>query len=68
MTNYDTLKEYEAHKEPLPSYYDWVKTKELLNYALRTMGQIAKLSTDKVDAIQCANAICLIQERLEEIK
>lgn len=23
MTNYDTLKEYEAHKEPLPSYEEW---------------------------------------------
>jgi hypothetical protein len=23
MTNYNTLKEYEAHKEPLPSYEEW---------------------------------------------
>lgn len=23
MTNYDTLKEYEAHKEPLPSYEEY---------------------------------------------
>jgi len=30
MTNYDTLKEYEAHKEPLPSYEEWKTAKENL--------------------------------------
>ena len=29
MTNYDILKEYEAHKEPLPSYEEWHKVKDL---------------------------------------
>lgn len=24
MTNYDTLKEYEAHKEPLPTYTQYI--------------------------------------------
>lgn len=46
-----------------------VKTlRGLLEHALQTMGQIAKLSEDKVDAIQCATSICLIQERLEEME
>ena len=28
-TNYDILKEYEAHGEPLPSYLDWKALNEL---------------------------------------
>ena len=28
MTNYDILKEYEAHKTPVPSYEEWQKMKE----------------------------------------
>lgn len=28
MTNYDILKEYEAHKTPVPSYEEWQKLKE----------------------------------------
>jgi len=42
--------------------------KELLDDALKTMGQIARLSEDRVDAVQCANAICLIREKMEEIE
>ena len=42
--------------------------RELLEQALQTMGQISKLSDNKVDAVQCANTICLIEERLKEIK
>ena len=30
MTNYDILKEYEAHKTPVPSYEEWQQLKELL--------------------------------------
>ena len=40
----------------------------LLDRALETMGQIAKLSDSKVDAVQCAIAVCLIQEKLEEME
>lgn len=29
-TNYDILKEYEAHNEPLPSYYEYAKIKVIL--------------------------------------
>lgn len=42
--------------------------RELLEQALQTMGQISKLSDNKVDAIQCANTICLIEERLKEME
>ena len=41
---------------------------EQLNYALETMGQIAKLSDNTVDSVQCAHAICLINERLKEME
>lgn len=41
---------------------------EQLNYALETMGQIAKLSDNTVDSVQCAHAICLINERIKEMK
>ena len=63
---------------PVPAYDEYkqfadlskkVKTlKGLLEHALQTMGQIAKLSEDKVDAVQCATSICLIQERLKEME
>lgn len=33
MTNYDRLKEYEAHKEPLPSYDEYKRLQEQLNDA-----------------------------------
>ena len=33
MTNYDTLKEYEAHKEPLPSYDEYKHLQEQLKEA-----------------------------------
>ena len=41
---------------------------EQLNYALETMGQIAKLSDNTVDSVQCAHSICLINERLKEME
>ena len=47
---------------PVPSYEEYQKLKEQLKYALGTLGQIAKLSDDKVDAVQCASAICTINE------
>lgn len=38
-TNYDTLKEYEENKEPLPSYREWKKVQEdreiLVRYVTR---------------------------------
>jgi hypothetical protein len=33
MTNYDTLKEYEAHKEPLPSYEEYKRLQEQIKEA-----------------------------------
>lgn len=33
MTNYDRLKEYEAHKEPLPSYDEYKRLQEQINEA-----------------------------------
>lgn len=36
-TNYDTLKEYEAHKEPLPSYDEYKRLQEQLADASKTI-------------------------------
>jgi len=41
---------------------------EQLNNALETMGQVAKLSDNVVDSVQCAHSICLINERLKEME
>ena len=30
MTNHDILKEYEAHKIPVPSYEEWQQLKDML--------------------------------------
>ena len=30
MTNYEILKEYEEHKEPIPSYEEWQKLQDKL--------------------------------------
>ena len=53
MTNYDTLKEYEAHKEPLPSYDEYKRLQEQLKdarevikiYAETTVGHKQKDGT-----------------------
>lgn len=61
--------EYKRLQDQLADLSKKVKTlKGLLEHALQTMGQIAKLSEDKVDAVQCATSICLIQERLKEME
>ena len=40
-TNYDTLKEYEAHGEPLPSYDDWKAVNELEKITLKDRAKVA---------------------------
>ena len=40
MTNYDTLKEYEEHKEPLPSYNEYKRLQEQLNEAQKIMKEL----------------------------
>lgn len=51
MTNYDTLKEYEAHKEPLPSYDEYKRLQEQLKKKDKL---IEKLKKDKKDCKRCA--------------
>lgn len=38
------------------------KLKQQIDYALEVMGQIAMYSDNKVDALQCANAIITIKD------
>lgn len=40
-TNYDTLKEYEAHKEPLPSYEEFKRLQEQLKEANEVIKEYA---------------------------
>lgn len=42
--------------------------KEQLDYALETLGQVAMLSHDVVNAVQCAIAICTIKDWKKEVK
>lgn len=39
MNNYDILKEYEAHKTPVPSYEEWQQLKEQINHLLKTQAR-----------------------------
>ena len=53
MTNHDILKEYEAHKIPVPSYEEYKKLKELLKECRETIetsvwGNCSAL-TDQID-------------------
>lgn len=39
MTNYEILKEYEEHKEPIPSYEEWKKLKSHDEIATINLGE-----------------------------
>lgn len=41
-TNYDTLKEYEAHKEPLPSYDEWKSLQKKLEIATKALKKLTR--------------------------
>jgi hypothetical protein len=43
-------------------YRDYLRLKKKLDIALTVLGQIAKFSKDKTDAVQSASAICEIEE------
>lgn len=47
MTNYDTLKEYEAHKEPLPIYDEYKRLQEQIKEANEVICGLYNLITDK---------------------
>lgn len=47
MTNYDILKEYEAHKEPLPSYDEYKRLQEQIKEANEVICGLYNLTTDK---------------------
>lgn len=64
MTNYDTLKEYEAHNTPVPSYKEYNRLKEVerkkgklvnVNYKIKQENQQLKelLRKCKSDLISC---------------
>lgn len=42
MTNYDILKEYEAHKTSVPSYEEWQKLKEFADYSLHNRDELIR--------------------------
>ena len=43
-------------------FYECITLRKQLSLAVETMGQIAQLSDNKVDAVQCENAIRVIDE------
>ena len=45
-TNFDTLKEYEAHGETLPSYENYIKLKDLLEKAMDDVYQMSLVNED----------------------
>lgn len=49
MTNYDILKEYEAHKTPLPSYEEWKQKDKAMTALLAEYGKVSReLQEEKV--------------------
>lgn len=44
MTNYDILKEYEAHQTPVPSYKEWEQLRKLLK---EIKGKLHYINTPK---------------------
>lgn len=47
MTNYDILKEYEAHQTPVPSYEEWKAKDEALTALLAEYGKLTKELQDE---------------------
>jgi hypothetical protein len=55
MTNYDILKEYEAHKTPVPSYEEWERVTKYANKC-------------EVEYIECANDYEKLKEENQQLK
>lgn len=47
MTNYDILKEYEAHQTPVPSYDEWKAKDDALTALLEEYGKLTKELQDE---------------------
>lgn len=49
MTNYDILKEYEAHQTPVPSYDEWIEKDKAMTALLAEYGKVSReLQEEKV--------------------
>ena len=46
MTNYDILKEYEAHKTPVPSYEEWQELSKQRNQLIRDVKDLAYIQEE----------------------
>ena len=53
LTNYDILKEYEAHGVPVPSYVEWKDTIEKYHLCIKANQSLRK----KLDEEMCKNKI-----------
>ena len=77
MTNYDTLKEYEAHKEPLPRYDEYKqlvsKTEQLekklaiAKKALKEIDVRSQRDWNEYDCMRCAKK-ALYDVEMEGVK
>ena len=60
MTNYDILKEYEAHKTPIPSYEEWRDTGKFAMEAIKVAEENQQLK-ELLYSLKC----CLTSENIE---
>lgn len=81
MTNYDILKEYEAHKTPVPSYDDWQKlldTNDTIfrqikdlnneNYELEKQNKQLRKWCEEFNALEVAKENQHLKELLKEVR
>lgn len=69
LTNYDILKEYEAHNTPLPSYDEWQEKLRALDAAYKTI----KMEDETINRLvrsgkQCNCENAQLKELLKECK
>lgn len=69
MTNYDILKEYEAHRTPVPSYDEWQKTLQALDAAHKAI----KMEDETINRLvrsgkQCNCENAQLKELLKECR
>lgn len=69
MTNYDILKEYEAHKTPVPSYEEWQELQKNLKSITDSYKVVAGRCTQLEKFIEEFNALDVAKEnqQLKEV-
>lgn len=67
MTNYDILKEYEAHQTPVPSYEEWQASENYIDYLKQCISVYESKEKQHTDDAIAYNELAEENEELKEL-